>query len=151
VHHVTVHAIGPRLSVSLDLEVDGEMSLGGAHGIADSLEDAIADELGPDVEVETHIEPLQPISIGGREAPTDKQSRIGEALIELAKASPILRDIHDVRVRETDEGEIVNFHCLADARQSVSAVHEQVDELERAVRREFPTIKRVIGHTEPSD
>ena len=28
VHHVTVHAIGGRLSVSLDLEVDGSLSLG---------------------------------------------------------------------------------------------------------------------------
>ena len=27
VHHVTVHAIGGRLSVSLDLEVDGNLSL----------------------------------------------------------------------------------------------------------------------------
>lgn len=149
VHHVTVHAIGPKLSVSLDLEVDGAMSLRAAHDIADGLEDAIADELGTDVEVETHIEPLQPMSIGGRDAASDKQTRIQSALADLAKAHPILREIHDVRVRETDDGEIVNFHCRADARQSVTTVHEQVDELERALRRLFPTIKRVIGHTEP--
>ena len=35
------------------------MPLGAAHEIASRLEGAINDELGPDVEVETHIEPLQ--------------------------------------------------------------------------------------------
>ena len=69
VHHVTVHAIGGRLSVSLDLEVDGNLSLGRAHEIADGLEAALRDELGPEVEVETHIEPLQTSGLAGRDAP----------------------------------------------------------------------------------
>src|SRR5882757_1243637 len=62
VHHVTVHSIGGQLSISLDLEVDGSLSLGRAHEIADGLEAALGAELGYDVEVETHIEPLQ---VGG--------------------------------------------------------------------------------------
>ena len=35
VHHVTVHAIGEQLSVSLDLEVDGSLALSRAHDIAE--------------------------------------------------------------------------------------------------------------------
>ena len=61
----------------------------------------------------------------------------------------MIRDVHDVRVRETDEGEIVNFHCHVDPALSVQAVHEKVDEVERALRRRSPSIKRVIGHAEP--
>ena len=61
VHHVTVHAIEGQRAVSLDLEVDGALSLGAAHDIATGLEEAIREELGPQVEVETHIEPLQPL------------------------------------------------------------------------------------------
>src|SRR3954454_7234856 len=34
VHHVMVQEVSGRLSVSLDLEVDGRMSLGAAHGLA---------------------------------------------------------------------------------------------------------------------
>ena len=64
VHHVTVHAIGEKLSVSLDLEVEGSLTLAAAHDIADGLEIAITDELGADVEVETHIEPLQSDAFG---------------------------------------------------------------------------------------
>ena len=46
-------------------------------------------------------------------------------------------------------GEIVNFHCRVDHKLAVQAVHEKVDDVERALRRQFPGIKRVIGHAEP--
>jgi divalent metal cation (Fe/Co/Zn/Cd) transporter len=54
-------------------------------------------------------------------------------------------------VRDTDAGEIVNFHCRAAPSMSVITVHESVDEIERALRRAFPTVKRVISHAEPPD
>jgi len=60
-----------------------------------------------------------------------------------------IRDVHDVRVRETDDGEIVNFHCRVDPSLGVQAVHEKVDALERALRERAPSIRRVIGHAEP--
>ncbi len=41
VHHVTVHDLGGKLIVSIDLEVDGEMALTAAHDIAQSLEQSI--------------------------------------------------------------------------------------------------------------
>jgi cation diffusion facilitator family transporter len=148
VHHVTVHDIGGRLSVSLDLEVDHKLQLGAAHDIADGLEAALRDELGPDVEVETHIEPLQQ-DTAGREAPPERVRAVEITLGEIAAESGMIRDIHNVRVRETDDGEIVNFHCLVDPAQTVQAVHEKVDEVERALRRRSPSIKRVIGHAEP--
>jgi cation diffusion facilitator family transporter len=150
VHHVTVHSIEGRLAISLDLEVDGSLSLGAAHDIASGLEDAIREELGPDVEVDTHIEPLQPYDEPGREAPSERVSAVRNALSEIAARHAFVRAIHDVRVREADGGEIVNFHCVVDPVLSVANVHDRVDEVERALRLRFPSIKRVIGHTEPA-
>jgi divalent metal cation (Fe/Co/Zn/Cd) transporter len=149
VHHVTVHDFGGRLSVSLDLEVDRKLALSQAHDIADGLEAALRDELGPAVEIETHIEPLQPPEAAGREAPPERAKAVEIALGEAAAEGGMIRDVHDVRVRETDEGEIVNFHCRVDPALTVQAVHEKVDELEQALRRRSASIKRVIGHAEP--
>jgi cation diffusion facilitator family transporter len=149
VHHVTVHAISGRLSVSLDLEVDGGLPLATAHETASTLETAIRDELGPEVEVETHIEPLQPIGVSGRDAPAPRAAAIQTELSALAAQLGSVRDVHDVRVRDTKDGEIVNFHCRVDAGLTVRNVHDKVDELERGLRRRFPEIKRVIGHAEP--
>ncbi len=149
IHHVTVQEIHGRLSVSLDLEVDGRLSLALAHEIADQLEDAIAAELGADVEVETHIEPLEPARTLGREAPPERVRAVEITLREVAAETRVIRDIHNVRVRETDQGEIVNFHCRVDPAMTVLAVHEKVDEVERALKIRSPQVARVIGHAEP--
>jgi cation diffusion facilitator family transporter len=150
VHHVTVHDIGGRLLVALDLEVDGALTLSEAHDVASGLESALADELGPDVEIETHIEPLEPDGLAGQNARQDRAAEVQAALAALAAQTGVLQDVHNVRVRETAAGEIVNFHCRVDAGQTVQHVHEKVDDLERALRRRFPNIKRAIGHAEPA-
>ncbi len=148
VHHVTVHDLGGKLTVSIDLEVDGEMALAAAHDIAHDLERNIREEFGEDVEVDTHIEPLEPELPLGSDAAPDRVEVIKAALSRFAADSAI-HDIHNVRVRNTDAGEIVNFHCRAAPSMSVIKVHENVDEIERALRRAFPTVKRVISHAEP--
>jgi cation diffusion facilitator family transporter len=148
VHHVTVHDLGDKLTVSIDLEVDGEMTLVAAHDIAHGLERNIREEFGEDVEVDTHIEPLEPELPHGTDAAPDRVDAIRTALVKIA-APGAIHDIHNVRVRDTDAGEIVNFHCRAAPSMSVIKVHESVDEIERALRRAFPTVKRVISHAEP--
>ena len=148
VHHVTVHDLSGRLIVSIDLEVDGDMALTAAHDIAHNLERNIRDEFGADVEVDTHIEPLEPELPFGTDAPPDRIEIIRAALSRFA-ADTAIHDIHNVRVRDTEAGEIVNFHCRAAPSMSVIKVHETVDEIERALRRAFPTVKRVISHAEP--
>ena len=149
VHHVTVHDLGGRLTVSIDLEVDGGMELSAAHDIAHELERSIREDFGEDVEVDTHIEPLEPELPHGTDAAPTRVETIKAALTRFA-ANGAIHDIHNVRVRNTDAGEIVNFHCRAAPSMSVIKVHENVDEIERAMRRRFPTIKRVISHAEPT-
>lgn len=148
VHHVTVHDLGGKLTVSIDLEVDGDMTLTAAHDIAAELERSIREEFGADVEVDTHIEPLEPELPFGTDAAPERIETISTALSRFA-ADTAIHDIHNVRVRDTDAGEIVNFHCRAAPSMSVIKVHENVDEIERALRRAFPTVKRVISHAEP--
>src|SRR3954447_25577023 len=148
VHHVTVHDLGGKLTVSIDLEVDGDMELTAAHDIAHELERSIREDFGEDVEVDTHIEPLEPELPHGTDAATERVETIKAALSRFA-ANGAIHDIHNVRVRDTDAGEIVNFHCRAAPSISVIKVHENVDEIERALRRAYPSVKRVISHAEP--
>src|SRR5882724_4822942 len=150
VHHVTVHDLGGKLTVSIDLEVDGDMELSAAHDIAHVLERNIREDFGEDVEVDTHIEPLEPELPHGTDAAPERVETIKAALTRFA-ANGAIHDIHSVRVCNTDAGEIVNFHCRAAPSMSVIKVHENVDEIERALRRAFPTVKRVISHAEPPD
>ena len=79
----------------------------------------------------------------------DERIETVRTALSLFAANSQIHDIHNVRVRNTEAGEIVNFHCRAAPSMSVIRVHENVDEIERALRREFPTVKRVISHAEP--
>jgi divalent metal cation (Fe/Co/Zn/Cd) transporter len=148
IHHVTVHDLRDRLTVSIDLEVDAEMPLTEAHAIANRLERNIREEFGEQVEVDTHIEPLEPGLPFGSDAAPERVAAIAQALSRYA-ADTAINDVHNVRVRDTAAGEIVNFHCRAEPMMSVIKVHENVDAIERALRRDFPSVKRVISHAEP--
>jgi cation diffusion facilitator family transporter len=149
IHHVAVQTISGQLSVSLDLEVEGTLALAAAHDVASGLEQAVRDQLGPDVEVETHIEPLPADVLAGHDATAERVAEVRAVLNAQAAGIAGLHEIHDVRVRETAEGEIVNFHCQVDPALSVHAVHDLVDAVEGGLRRHFPAIARVIGHAEP--
>jgi cation diffusion facilitator family transporter len=149
IHHVAVQTISGRLSVSVDLEVDGTLPLGAAHDVASGFEQAVRDELGPGVEVETHIEPLPADVLAGRDASPARVVEVRDLLAALAARIAGLHEVHDVRVRETSGGEIVNFHCRVDPALSVRAVHDLVDEVERGLRQRFANVQRVIGHAEP--
>jgi cation diffusion facilitator family transporter len=149
VHHVTVHHLKDKVSVSLDLEVEGKLPLGKAHEIADGLERAIAEDFEGEVEVETHIEPLQSDGVAGHDVPAPLQAEIAGALEALLAPGEPIRDVHNVRVRRTTRGLVVNFHCHADTSLSVDAVHRAVDELERRLLEQRPDLQRAIGHAEP--
>ncbi|MGE0416770.1 MAG: cation diffusion facilitator family transporter [Acetobacteraceae bacterium] len=149
VHHIVVQTVRERLSVSLDIEVDARLSLGAAHGLATRLETALRDELGPDIEVDTHIEPLQVPHLSGEDLAGTEAADIDTALRQATAGQAIITGIHDVRVRRTPSGLVVNYHCQADAGLPVATVHAHVDGIERAVRARFPTIIRMVGHAEP--
>jgi cation diffusion facilitator family transporter len=150
IHHITVHDLGgDRLTVSIDLEVDANMPLLEAHAVTQELEQAIRNEFGSDVEVDTHIEPLEPELPHGVDADARQVEAVTQALSQFADEGGKIHDVHNVRVRDTDAGQIVNFHCRAAPSMSVIDVHNNVDAIERAIRRAFPSVKRVISHAEP--
>lgn len=152
VHHITIQHLGDRLSVSLDLEVEGEMPLGEAHEVASRLERAIRAEIGAEIEVETHLEPLYPDLIPGEQLPDDKVSAYRDVLSAAAERNGVT-DIHNVRVREIDVagagGVYVAFHCRFASSLSAVEVHRRADAVERAVRAAFPDIRRIVSHPEP--
>jgi cation diffusion facilitator family transporter len=150
VHHVAIQHVEGRACVTLDLEVDGLMSLARAHEVASQLETAIQDELGAEIEVETHIEPLETRELDGIDADPALTSRLTEALTRQAAVQGAPRDIHNVRLRAAAGGYFAIFHCRVDPETTVEAAHRQVDALESAARAQFPEISRIVGHAEPA-
>lgn len=149
VHHVTIQHINNRLSVSLDLEVDGRLSIKEGHAIADQMEEAIKAELGLDAEVETHLEPLDIQGLEGQDVDAAQIEQIKTVLIMRASETGVAEDVHKVRVRRTSVGLVVNYHCRVDPELTIAVIHNHIDDIENAVRRDIPDIMRVVGHVEP--
>ncbi|HEY8031799.1 MAG TPA: cation diffusion facilitator family transporter [Methylocella sp.] len=149
IHHVTIQEIDARTAISFDVELDGRMTHGNAHEIVSGLESEIGRELGPGIEVETHIEPLEPRPLQGHDAPIETRAEITHAFAKMATLAGPIRDVHSVRVRTTPDGLVVNYHCRVSPYLSVDEVHEHVDELDRKMRAAFAGIVRIVGHAEP--
>jgi cation diffusion facilitator family transporter len=150
VHHITIQEINGVRSVSLDIELDGAMQHGKAHDIATALEEAIERELGAGIEVETHIEPMIVDELAGQDIEPAQTAAIEAALVAAANEGGQMTNVHNVRVRQTSNGLVANYHCHVDPHQSVEAVHDVVDQVDRRLRRAFPMITRVVGHAEPT-
>lgn len=149
IHHLTVQRVGIRTAVSFDLEVDGKMTLETAHEKATALEAAIRRELGEDVEVESHIEPLPERILPGEDLAGSGKEKVETMLRKLVAGENRVSDIHNVRVRRNSEGLFVYYHCRFDPAETIETVHEVIDRIETDLRHEEPRINRVIAHAEP--
>jgi cation diffusion facilitator family transporter len=149
IHHLTVQHINGRMAVSFDIEFDGETPLTIAHEKATELEVAIRQELGDDVEVESHIEPQPLRYLEGKSASETVEKSIITHLKKLAAHHKTISDLHNFRVRQADGGLFVHYHCRFAGAASVNHVHAVVDQIENELVTKFPKIYRVIAHAEP--
>ena len=149
IHHLTIQRVGIRTAVSFDLEVDGKMALLDAHERATGLEAAIRRELGEDVEVESHIEPLPERVLPGEELPQRSKKEIEALLRKLATGEKRVSDIHNVRVRRNTEGIFVYYHCRFSPAETIETVHAIIDRIEMELQQVKPKVRRVIAHAEP--
>jgi cation diffusion facilitator family transporter len=149
IHHLTVQQVGENMAVSFDLEVDGKMSLGQAHEAATRLEAAIREDLGADIEVESHIEPLPERTLEGEPADPAAAKMIETTLRRLGGHELRLSDLHNVRVRRNEQGLFVHYHCRFAPSETVETVHAAIDKIENALQTKYPEVHRVIAHAEP--
>ena len=149
IHHVSLQQIESRMAVSFDIEVDGGTSLAKAHSQATELEEAIRNGLGGDIEVESHIEPRPVRLLVGNSVSSLISKKIETVLYQLAKSEKSLSDLHNIRVRETDTGLFVHYHCRFKPSATIDSVHLAVDGMETALKSKIKNISRVIAHAEP--
>ena len=101
------------------------------------------------VEVESHIEPLPARLLAGHAADSKTAASVEKQLRILAKRESLLSDVHNVRVRLTEGGLFVHYHCRFAPDQNIDAVHDVVDRLENALKAKIKDIHRVVAHAEP--
>jgi divalent metal cation (Fe/Co/Zn/Cd) transporter len=129
------HAAG-RHFVDLVVGVPYDAGVIQAHATADEIEAAIGETLvGADTVV--HVEPLS--------ADGDLRERATAA----AMTVPDVREVHNVRVLEVNDGHELSLHVKLPRELSLSDADGVVGRLERAVLDAVPELRSVHTHVEP--
>ena len=151
VHNVAVHAFDEggrrKLHATLHAKVEPGTSVAEAHDMSDRIEEGVRTELGRDVRVDTHIEPLQPTTFG-RDV-TAERSEVVESVRRAAKAEPDVVDCHEVLVTETTSGLAVVAHVRGRGDLPLRKMHEASGRIENAVHVAHQAIEEVLIHFEP--
>ena len=152
VHNVLVHAFDEggrrKLHATLHAKVEPGTSLAEAHDLSDRIEEGVRAELGHDVRVDTHIEPLQPTTFG-RDV-TSERPDIVEAVRKAAATEADVADCHEVLVTQA-EGELaVVAHVRGRGDLPLRLMHAASERIEKSVHATHADVGAVLIHFEPS-
>lgn len=150
-HHIQVQRLDERICISCDLEVDGHLSIQQAHALASTIEAAVRAELGPQVEVESHLDPWLPDLIQPAEPIAPERFAAVCAQVQQEAASfTDLTDLHHIQVRVVDGGLHIAFHCRFADEVPLWRAHETAHRLEYRLYERIAGARRVLVHTEPA-
>jgi len=151
VHNVLVHALddvsGKNLHVTLHAKVEPGLSVVEAHDLADRVESQVMAELGNDVRVDAHIEPMEQ-TIPGKDVTADRADII-RSVEETALQEADILDCHEVLVTQTGAEFSVVAHVRARGNLSLTKLHEASQRVEIAIHAKHPDIGSVVIHFEP--
>jgi len=151
VHDVNFHTATDRSVLTLDVEIDENVSIKDAHAIVTELEDALSRELGSDLEIVTHMDPRRARPSVGSALTVEETARIEAEIRRIGDETPKARGLHHFRVGRTSAGYQVSFHCLFADDMPLREAHIVATELEQRVCREVAGVDRVVVHTEPEE
>lgn len=152
VHNVSVHAFDEagrrKLHATLHAKVDAGTSVAQAHDLSDRVEEGVRAELGPDVRVDTHIEPLQPTSFG-RDV-TEQRPDVVASVRRAASEESDVVDCHEILVTQAQDHLAVVAHVRGRGDLPLRLMHEASDRIEKAVHAAHDDVGGVLIHFEPA-
>ncbi len=137
-----------QLHVTLHAKVEPSASLGDAHDLSDRIERAVTEELGGDVRVDTHIEPLRPAATG--DDVTARRGDIVDAVRRIALQEKDVLDCHEVLITEAGGELSIVAHVGGRGNLALAGIHEASERIESALHATYPEIGPVLIHFEPA-
>ncbi|MFA6520858.1 MAG: cation-efflux pump [Candidatus Gracilibacteria bacterium] len=151
VHDITVHKKGRKKIISFNLEVPHSLVLKDAHDKASSLEEQIKLELGHDLEINTHIEPVSPEASIMEEPTFKEQARINDFFNSLKPLIPDIKDFHEIKITKNRNNFFIDLHCSLDGSLSIEKTHSISDRIEELANQKIHNLKKITIHTEPTE
>jgi divalent metal cation (Fe/Co/Zn/Cd) transporter len=152
IHNVNVHAFNEggadALHATLHAKVKGDLSLAQAHELSDRIEDAVRSELGGDVRVDTHIEPLETTTPG--KDVTAERADLVVGIRKIALEEPDVENCHEVVVTSRGGQLAIVAHVGGRGDLALTRMHEASERIEHAIHAAHPEVGPVLIHFEPA-
>jgi len=149
VHDIVFDKIDNRKHISYDLELPHNITIEQAHEHATKLERAIQNEMGTDIELNTHLEPAKSEAVLSSKIPKAEIEYIGKIVRDVAKKIELIHNIHTIIIRKIDNKMFITLHCQVDKKTPLEIAHSASAKLEYLIRERLPKVKRAVVHVEP--
>ena len=146
-HNVRVMRTPDGYELSLHVKLPRDLSLEGAHGVVERLEERIRADVPQLRTIHTHIEPLARTDWAS--APTSDDTAVERAAIESAVRRFTGSAPLDVTFRDGEQGRVALVTVSLPGEQPLPSAHKNAGAIEEAVRERCPGLADVIVHTEP--
>jgi len=148
-HSLRLYDVLGSRTLELHVEVKDTLKLEEAHALVTQFEEAVRRTLPDIAETVTHIEPI------GDSAATRQVLQAGEkqviaAVQRIVKQSDLHCEPHEINVHRLGNELSVSFHCLQAADTPIIDAHELTEKIERELREQVPSLRRVVIHLEPA-
>lgn len=148
IHNIRVYQDKKHVSADLHLEVSDKLGLDQAHAEASKLEGFIRKEL-PDIRgVNIHIEGRRYEVGAGEDVTVQETQLVAEVRIVVARFPEIV-NTHNIHIRKIDSQLGVYLHCAFAQQSTIVRVHDISTEIESRLRTRYPSLGRIMIHSEP--
>jgi cation diffusion facilitator family transporter len=148
-HSLRLYDVLGSRTLELHVEVKDTLSLEEAHAQATQFEEAVRQTLPDIAEIVTHIEPIGDAA-ATRQVLLAGEKQIIEAIQRITQESDLHCEPHDISVHRLGNELSVSFHCLQAADTPIIDAHDVTEKIERELREQVPSLRRVVIHLEPA-
>lgn len=149
IHNVSVYSSDNKKYINFDLEAGHNLSLTQAHEISEHLEKSIINELGNNVIINTHLEPVEHEDKKSKIADLKESDEIRNVIIKVKEKVKEISDIHNVSIYEVKNKPQISLHCTFKKKTSLEEAHRLSEQAEDAIREYLPKVENISIHVEP--
>ncbi len=134
--------------MDLHIEIDGNLSIAKAHGIATELENKVR-SLDKISEAIIHIEPTENNSRSTELGVNDSCGTIHQTIIEILKLFPEVKACRDIEIKMAEGKYSLSMSCLFSKDTSVYDTHSITEKIENTIKEKCKEIGSISIHQEP--
>lgn len=148
-HDIHINIVEGKKIISFDIEANNNLTVLDAHKKVDHLENAIKNELGKNITINTHIEPSKFSEAKGKEVNPAELSEINRTLLQITNGLKNIQKITKTSAYRINNDLFISINCVFKNNLPLEKAHDLSSKIETLTKTKLPEVKHVLVHIEP--